>query len=479
MILHSDMNNFYASVEILYDPTLRDKPVAVAGDEEARHGIVLAKNDIAKRFGIRTGQVLWEARQQCPGLVCVPAHYERYLAFSAQARDIYTSYTDQVESFGLDECWLDVTGSVGLFGEGPAIADDIRGRMKRELGLTVSIGVSFNKVFAKLGSDMKKPDATTVITPENYRDKAWSLPVSDLLYVGPATTRKLNQYGITTIGELAQANPDLLYWLLGKNGIMLHQFANGQDHSGVRRYYAVPPMKSIGNSTTAPRDLVSESSVQVQSTEQVRPVEGVPGPAELLYQGQASMCIVTDEGKVIYIDPYVGEGYDLPADLILVTHAHYDHSGVDRIENRNPDCQIITWKEAIQNGEHQVFDLGYVTVEAVEAGYNRWHDVSECVGYVLTFSNGKSIYVTGDTSTTEQMPDMAGMEIDYAFFCCDGVFNMGLEEAAEAAKLVGAKHNIPYHVTARNDVFFDRTLAEQFNAENRLILDIGETLLVE
>ena len=263
VILHSDMNNFYASVEILYDPTLRDKPVAVAGDEEARHGIVLAKNDIAKRFGIRTGQVLWEARQQCLGLVCVPAHYERYLAFSAQARDIYASYTDQVESFGLDECWLDVTGSVGLFGEGAAIADDIRGRMKRELGLTVSIGVSFNKVFAKLGSDMKKPDATTVITPENYRDKAWSLPVSDLLYVGPATTRKLNQYGITTIGELAQANPDLLYWLLGKNGIMLHQFANGQDHSGVRRYYAVPPMKSIGNSTTAPRDLVSEDDVKI------------------------------------------------------------------------------------------------------------------------------------------------------------------------------------------------------------------------
>ncbi|MCI9431965.1 MAG: DNA polymerase IV [Oscillospiraceae bacterium] len=263
VILHSDMNNFYASVEILYDPALRDKPVAVAGDEEARHGIVLAKNDIAKRLGIHTGQVLWEARQQCPELVCVPAHYERYLAFSAQAREIYTSYTDQVESFGLDECWLDVTGSVGLFGDGPTIANDIRGRIRRELGLTVSVGVSFNKVFAKLGSDMKKPDAITVITPENYRERAWSLPVSDLLYVGPATTRKLNQYGITTIGELARANLDLLYWLLGKNGIMLHQFANGQDHSGVRRYYAVPPMKSIGNSTTAPRDLVSEDDVKI------------------------------------------------------------------------------------------------------------------------------------------------------------------------------------------------------------------------
>lgn len=263
VILHSDMNNFYASVEILYDPTLKDKPVAVAGDEEARHGIVLAKNDIAKRFGIHTGQVLWEARQQCPGLVCVPAHYERYLSFSAQAKEIYTSYTDQVEPFGLDECWLDVTGSASLFGDGPTIANDIRNRIRRELGLTVSVGVSFNKVFAKLGSDMKKPDATTVITPENFRETAWCLPVSDLLYVGPATTRKLNRYGITTIGELAQTNIDMLYWLLGKNGVMLHRFANGQDHSGVRRYYTVPPMKSIGNSTTAPRDLVSEDDVKI------------------------------------------------------------------------------------------------------------------------------------------------------------------------------------------------------------------------
>ena len=263
IILHSDMNNFYASVEMLYDPALRDKPIAVAGDEEARHGIVLAKNELAKTFDIRTGQVLWEARQQCPGLVCVPAHYDRYLRFSALAREIYISYTDQVEAFGLDECWLDVTGSTGLFGAGVVIADDIRARIRQELGLTVSVGVSYNKVFAKLGSDMKKPDATSVITPENFRETAWRLPVSDLLYVGPATTRKLAQFGIHTIGALAQANIDFLYSLLGKNGVMLHRFANGQDRSGVRRYYSVPPMKSIGNSTTAPRDLISEDDIKI------------------------------------------------------------------------------------------------------------------------------------------------------------------------------------------------------------------------
>ena len=183
IILHSDMNNFYASVEMLYDPALRERPVAVAGDEEARHGIVLAKNELAKKFGVHTGQVLWEARQQCPGLVCVPAHYDRYLHFSALARDIYISYTDQVEAFGLDECWIDVTGSTRLFGDGITIANEIRSRIRQELGLTVSVGVSYNKVFAKLGSDMKKPDATTVITPENYQEicSMWvPLPLENL-----------------------------------------------------------------------------------------------------------------------------------------------------------------------------------------------------------------------------------------------------------------------------------------------------------
>lgn len=202
--------------------------------------------------------------------------------------------------------------------------------------------------------------------------------------------------------------------------------------------------------------------------------------ATLLYQGQASIRIVTGEGKVIYIDPYAGDSYNLPADLILVTHAHFDHNQTDKVKKRNKDCQMITYKESVQNGKHQVFELGYVTVEAVEAGYNSLHDVSECVGYVLKFTNGKSVYVTGDTSKTEQMPLLASKEIDYAFFCCDGVYNMGLEEAAECAGLVGAKHNIPYHMTTTTTGRqFDRKLAGQFDVENRLIVEDGEEIVIE
>jgi len=221
----------------------------------------------------------------------------------------------------------------------------------------------------------------------------------------------------------------------------------------------------------------SEHSDTAENEEMENKTTGAP---TLIYQGQASIRIVTAEGKVIYIDPYAGDDYDLAADLILVTHAHFDHNATDKITNRNPDCRVITWKEAVIEGVHQTFDLGYVTVEAVEAGFNRMHDVNECAGYILTFSNGKSVYVTGDTSTTEQMPRLAEKEIDYAFFCCDGVYNMGLKEAAECAAMVGAKHNIPYHNTTKNTGnMFDMELAEQFDAPNRLILAVGEELTIE
>lgn len=225
VILHVDMNNFYASVETLYDPSLKDIPMAVGGDKESRHGIVLAKNMLAKKAGVQTGEALWQAKQKCPNLEFVSAHYDRYKKYSSLARRIYMQYTDQVESFGMDECWLDVTGSRMVFGSGKEIAEEIRARIKDELGLTVSIGVSWNKIFAKLGSDYKKPDAVTEFTRENYREKVWKLPVEDLLMVGKATERKLKKYGINTIGALAEANPEFLGKIFGKNGYMLSAFA--------------------------------------------------------------------------------------------------------------------------------------------------------------------------------------------------------------------------------------------------------------
>ncbi len=263
VILHSDLNNFYASVECLYNPALRDKPVAVSGSPQLRHGIVLAKNELAKRHGVKTGEPLWMAEQKCREIVFVPPHYERYLRYSKLAKEIYVSYTDQVESFGLDECWLDVTGSAKLFGTGRHIADEIRARIKEELGVTASVGVSYNKIFAKLGSDMKKPDATTVISPQTFQQSVWPLPVSDLLYVGRATTQKLARYGIRTIGDLAQSPAPFLRQILGKNGQMLWAFANGMDTSPVANITAKPLIKSVGNSTTAPRDLVSDDDIKI------------------------------------------------------------------------------------------------------------------------------------------------------------------------------------------------------------------------
>ena len=256
VIFHCDLNSFYASVELLEHPELRHLPVAVCGDPASRHGIILAKNEPAKAFGIKTAETIWQARKKCPRLVLLPAHHDKYREFSRQVNQLYQEYTDLVEPFGIDESWLDVTGSLHLFGgDARQLADDIRARLRQEVGLTISVGVSFNKVFAKLGSDYKKPDATTVISRENWRDIVWPLPVGDLLFVGRAAQRTLGQYGVETIGQLAACKPEMLEQLMGKMGVQLYRYANGLDDAPVRPQHQREPVKSVGNSTTFPENL--------------------------------------------------------------------------------------------------------------------------------------------------------------------------------------------------------------------------------
>ncbi len=261
-ILHCDLNSFYASVELLSHPELRQQPVAVCGDPDSRKGIILAKNEPAKRCGVKTAETIWQARQKCPDLVFLPPHHDQYRQFSHIINNIYGQYTDLVEPFGIDESWLDITGSMHLFGgDARAIADGIRRRISQELGLTLSIGVSFNKVFAKLGSDYRKPDATTVIPPESWQEIVWPLPLSSLLYAGPAAQRALGQYGIHTVGDLAAVDPVLPQRLLGKLGRQLWDFANGRDTAPVRPQHEKEPVKSVGNSFTFRENLISREQV--------------------------------------------------------------------------------------------------------------------------------------------------------------------------------------------------------------------------
>ncbi|MBQ4061384.1 MAG: DNA polymerase IV [Christensenellaceae bacterium] len=262
IILHSDLNNYYASVECMLNEDLRDKYVAVCGKREDRHGIVLAKNQKAKLMGVQTGETIWQAQQKCPDLIIVPPHFQEYIKYSRLVRDIYYRYTDRIEPYGLDECWLDVTGSTSLFGSGEQIANSIRNDVKKELGLTVSVGVSFNKVFAKLGSDMKKPDAVTVISRENFKEKIWHLPASEILGVGRATKRKLELKSIYTIGDIAKRDVSLMRSYLGVNGEMLWQFANGLEEAPVRLFGCEPQAKSMGHGITCIEDLYNNDEVR-------------------------------------------------------------------------------------------------------------------------------------------------------------------------------------------------------------------------
>lgn len=262
-ILHIDCDCFYASVEMLYKPELRDKPMAVGGDEESRHGIILAKNQLAKKFDIKTGETLWQARKKCPDLITVPADLKKYQKMSLLCHEIYLEYTNQVEPFGLDEVWLDVTGSISRFGKPRLLAKEIQRRVLHELGITVSIGISFDKIYSKLGSDFNKPFGFGNFTRSNFQRIAWRLPVCDLLMVGRATTKKLMDRGVYTIGDLANIEISMLRSWLGKWGEMLYIFANGLDTTPVAKYDTTHVIKSIGNSTTTPRDLLNNNDVKI------------------------------------------------------------------------------------------------------------------------------------------------------------------------------------------------------------------------
>ena len=281
IIIHSDLNNFYASVERKLNPDLAGKPVAVCGDKEQRHGIVLAKSEEAKKFGVKTGEPIWQAQRKCPNLIIVPPHFDTYIKYSKAVRSIYERYTDLIESYGIDECWLDISTSTLLFpkydgekyiekdgekyysdGFLQHLGDTIRNTVKKELGVTVSCGVSFNKVFAKLGSDLKKPDGTSVISKINYKQTIYGLPVEDLLYVGKSTKEKLCAMGLNTIGRLANADEDILIKEFGKVGRNLSRNARGEDNEPVRHKDDKREMKSIGNSSTYKEDITDLRTVK-------------------------------------------------------------------------------------------------------------------------------------------------------------------------------------------------------------------------
>lgn len=260
-ILHCDANCFFASVETVFHPEYKSVPMAVCGSQEDRHGIVLAKNDLAKACGVTTGEVIWQAKQKCPSLVIAKPHYELYTQFSKEMGRIFYDYTDMIEPFGIDESWLDVTASRKYFGDGISIAEKIRSRVKSELGITVSIGVSFNKVFAKLGSDLKKPDAITVIGRDDFRQKLYGLPISDMLFVGAKTKAALSRVGIYTIGDVAGCKRQYLISLLGKTGGALWDNANGLDISEVSKEGYANRAKSVSNGMTFKRNLRTQSDI--------------------------------------------------------------------------------------------------------------------------------------------------------------------------------------------------------------------------
>lgn len=326
-ILHSDLNNCYASIELLHRPELRGKPIAVGGNVEARHGIILAKDYITKSFGVKTGEAIWQAKQKCPGLIVVPPNFDLYSRFFRRVRRIYGDYSDRVQPFGMDEAWVALSGTERLHGDGETVANLIRQRVKTELGLTVSIGVSYNKIFAKLGSDYKKPDAITSITKENFKGIVWPLPAGDLLNVGPATQKKLARYGINTIGAIANMAPDGLQNILGTMGLMLHRFANGYDDSPVLPEGEEAIIQSVGNSITAIRDIVSTEDAKIVLLGLSESVA-----ARLRRSGLVSSCVVLSVRdsrllgyeRQVQLDVATDQARELYATALALLQAHHN-----------------------------------------------------------------------------------------------------------------------------------------------------------
>lgn len=330
VILHVDLNNFYASVEMKLNPLLEGKFIGVCGNVENRHGIILAKSENAKKMGVKTGMTILEAKRLCPEIVLVEANHSHYISYSKIVKNLYREYTDKIESFGIDECWLDVTESVSMFGSGKKIADEIRERVKNEIGLTVSVGVSFNKVFAKLGSDLKKPDGTTVIDQNNFKDLVWKQPIGDLLFVGKKTAEKLKKINVSTIGDLANMDVNYLERKFGKWGVALFNYANGNDNSPVLKDNEEEEIKSVGNSITSYRDLKSDEDVKIIFT--------------VLSESVSSRLISYGLGKATTLSIYVRDEYltsstrqgkllkpsvlaeDFMSFAFLLFKKHYDYS---------------------------------------------------------------------------------------------------------------------------------------------------------
>lgn len=315
IIFHIDQNCYFASVEMISRPELKNVPMAVAGDAKVRHGIILAKNEPAKKYGIKTAEAIWQAQAKCPDLVLVDAHHEKYEFYSQKLREMYSEYTDRVEPFGLDECWLDMTGIVKDYEEAEEIALEIRNRVREEFKLTCSVGISFNKVFAKLGSDYKKPDATTVFSDTNWKEKIWPLPVSDLLFVGRHTADKLSKINVKTIGDLAATDGEFISRYLGKAGVVLWEYANGMDDAPVAEsgYKRIP--KSVGNSTTTAEDMTSDRQIErtlhmlSESVAERLRKHGLKGTVVQItvrdrdlgiYEKQGILYKATDDAKEIY-----------------------------------------------------------------------------------------------------------------------------------------------------------------------------------